>query len=335
MVSRISDSIFQGLPVDELVVEDAYNILSSETRNSVYDTVKGIYSDSVKGLISNKNSVRELSSILLDAKAGYIDKREMMERALGAMGSSLPSLVGQLGGTLKNKLESLTSGFISDTAEKTMALLHKGSELLVKATEYANLDGLVGMVQELTGDFELISLIDIEAESAVLAAFMDQLVEYGIPELIDDVIAMARTDEVRDNAMAWVSTRAIYGSDMDLVFKSVNTVGVTRFLRENPNGINDILNAYYLPDNIMPSQMADQRVKLLTVLHAINPNWYQARRANTWVPNLDAFSVASPDAKTLLLMEDPLRTYVMAGQEYQARPARDIIKDLYPNAYIS
>ncbi len=55
-MGRLADSIFQGRPSDKLLVKDTYEITNQEERNSVFDTVKGIYSDAIGGLRTNTRS---------------------------------------------------------------------------------------------------------------------------------------------------------------------------------------------------------------------------------------------------------------------------------------
>lgn len=334
-MKRLADSIFQGRSSDVLVVEDAYKIASSENRNTLYDSVKGIYSDSVKSLSTNSSSITDLVRLIADAKSGYVDKPEMMTRALGLMGSSLPSLLGQLGGSLKNTLTETFGEFVGDGADMAVSIFHDGAEILTHVTDVTGAGDLVNMVKEMTGSLELGNLINIEAESAILSGMMSSLMDNGIPELIDDVIDIASCDGVRDNAMIWVSGAAILDSNMGLITKVIDTVGVPKFLSENPNGVNDILQSYDIGADTLLATYSTKRTELLGVLDSIDVNWDKVSRNGELVPNLGAYAGMSDSAKKLLTMGEPHLTNALVAEHFEASTPKMVINTLYPNAYIA
>jgi len=335
MSRRLSDSIFQGRSTDAMVVDDAYQISTGETRNSVYDSAKSVFSDAIKGLGTNKNSVNELTRLIMDARNGTVDKQDMFTRALGAMGTSLPGLLGTMGGALKNQLAGVAGTMIGPDAQKAVEVLYNNIPLLVSTTNVKDTADLISLVQELTGNSELASLINVEAESAVIAGIAGALMDYGIGDLVDDVVNMSRSDTVKMNALSYLSSQSVAGADLDTINKILDQLGLVKFLENNPNAVKDILSAYYLGTDDTPDTYPAKRDKLITTLARIDAHWYQRLRGGNYVLALDAFTVASTDAKKLLTLDDPWRTYLLAGTGRTAQAPADVIKALYPNAYIS
>lgn len=335
MTRRLSDSIFQGRGTDGMVVDDAYQISTGETRNSVYESAKGIFSDAIKGLQTNKQSIGELTRLVLDSKNGTVNKGEMFSRALGALGTSLPGLLGTLGGTLKNKIGGAAGELIGPDAQKAVEVLYNNVPTLLSTTNVKDSEDLISLIQELTGNSELAGLINIEAESAVIAGIAGTLLDYDIPNLLDDVLDMSRSDTVRYNAMAYISTRAVAGADLDTVNKIIDTIGLSMFLENNPNAIKDIVGSFYLGSEETPDQWPAKRDKMITLLNRIDAHWFEYNRNGEWVINLQTFSWSSGDTKKLFLLDLPWRTYQLASTGWQAQNVSAVEKELYPNAWIT
>jgi len=334
MPGALANTIFQGNSRDAMIVEDAYKISTNETRNSVFEASKGIYKDAVKGMYANKGSVRELASILQAAKNGNVDKVDMLGRTLGAFGSSLPSLLGTLGGTLKNKLESVAGDYISDDAKKFISVLYNNASTLISVADVNDAQSLLEFVSELTGNSELAQFVNLEAESALIAGLANELMSFGIPELVDEAIQQARDERVRANAWAYISTTAVNGSDLAMIDKIINEIGLTKFLENNPDAINSILAGFFFGTNDTVDKYPAKFTELTTLLTKINAHWSEYLRGGVYVANLGPYISASVDAKTLFYLYEPHKTRTMAAKGKQPRGVVDVIKGMYPDAYI-
>lgn len=334
MVGRLASTVFQNNAKSAMVVEDAYNISTGETRNSVFDSVKGIYSDSVKGLYANKGSIRELASIITQAKAGTLTKADMLERALGAMGSSLPSLLGQLGGSLFNGISGAAASILGEGASQTISVLYKNAEILIKAANITDAQDSAEFLAALTGNDDLMRIVNVQAESAVFGGILNSLMQFGIPELIDDAVDQAQSETVKRNALAYLSTSAVNGSDLAIINKVIDRIGIIAFLEQNPDAINRTLASFFFGSKDTIETWPAKRLELLTLLNRIDSHWSDYLRNGTYIKNLEPFSVMSADAKTLMMMADPERTLTMAAAQYQVRNVADVIHELYPNAYL-
>jgi len=330
MASRLASTVFQGSAKDAMVVEDAYKVSTAETRNSLFDSAKGIYGDAVSGLYANKGSIRELAAVVLAAKAGTISKADMLERSLSALGSSLPSLLGQLGGTLKNTI----AGFLPDGVGDTMGVVYNNAQLILSVANISNAQDSAEFLAELTGNSDLLKVVNIGAESAIFGGILKELMSFGIPELMDDVIDQIQNETVKANALAYLSTSAVNGSDLVMTNKIIDVIGLTAFLEQNPDAINRTLSSFFFGTLDTVDTYPAKRIELLALLTRIDAHWSESLRNGAYIKNLEPFTVCSPDAKTLMLMAAPERTLTLAAAKYPRNNINSIIKGLYPDAYI-
>lgn len=338
--TALARTIFEGKSTDSMAVQDAHAVTNGSAVNSLYDSMKGIYGNVVKGLYANKGSVRELATLIMDAKAGNVDKAAMFERALGALGTSLPSLLGQMGATMKDKLGSAAGTLIGPDAQKAVAVLYNNADLLIRTAEVDDLGDLVSLVGDLTGNSDLAGLVNIEAEAAVIAGIAKELMAFGIPELVDDVIQQARNEAAAKAAYQYLIDPAVQGSNLSMIGKIIDSIGLTMFLENNPNAITSILGTYYFGTDVDVSQYQAKRDELVNLLVRIDANWNKILRNGVYVDYLAPYMAASKDAQALLcytaVADAPSRDRILtaAGRKTQAQAVSEVIKTLYPTAYI-
>jgi hypothetical protein len=339
MSSTLASTVFQGNSKNAMIVEDAYKLSNVENKNSIYDTGKGIFADAITGMKNNTGSVRDLAQLVMQSKTGTVDKTDMLNRALSAMGSSLPSLLGQLGGSLLTQVQSAAGTLIGDDAAKGVGILYKNAELLVGVADANSTEDLIKFINALAGNDELAKFVNIEAESAVIGAAASMLLKYDIPELVDDVIAQSQSDAVKQNAYAYLSSEAVKGSNLALISKSIDMIGLAAFIQNNPDAINQILGSFFLGTADTVDTYPAKRAELFALLVKINPYWDQVLVNGTYMQSLSPYIASSADAKKLFLYEEngSLSHYgimTLASKGFQPRDVTGVIKDLYPNAYI-
>lgn len=334
-MGRLSSTVFQTNGRNTMLVQDAYGISNTETKNTVFDSLKGVYSDGLSGLVTNTSSVKQLTQLILAARTGTVDKAEMFERALGAMGSSLPALLGSIGGALKNQISSVAGTLIGPDAEKAVNVIYGSLGKLVKVSNVGDIDGLAELVNELTGNSELMKVINIEAEAAVLGGITQQLLRYGIPDLVDEVMAQSASEEAIKKAYQFVSTDSIVGTDLATVNKILDKIGLAAYIEANPNPINNLLSGFYFSSTDTVDVYPAKRALLLSTLARIDPHWEESARGGTYVKNLNAFGIASTDARKLLMLGDPEKMLCMISQSFLAANCNTVIKSIYPNAYVT
>lgn len=333
--SRLSSTIFQGDPSKAVLVQDAYKVANQESRNSMYDSVKGIYADAVDGLYTNKRSPKQLAQIVAAAQKGNINRMEMIERALGVMGTSLGSIFGSVTGVLKNKIGDAAGALIGENAKKNVQVMFDKVPLIISAVDVKDASSLFEFIGELTGDSELAKVIDIEAESAILAGIVGTLASYGVPDLIDYVIEEAQSEAARRNAWQYYSTEAVYGSDLAGINKVIDKIGLVAFLEANPDAINMILSQFFFGTKDTVDTWPVKRVELINTLVRINPQWSMYNRNGVYIPNLEPFQIASDNAKSLFYLAEPERKYSLASINFPKKPPGTIIQEMYPEAWVT
>lgn len=331
---RLSNSMFQGRPSDKLLVKDTYEVTTGETRNSVFETSKGIYSDAIDGLKGNTSSPRELTELILGAKAGNLTKSEMLEKALSAMGSTLPSLIGQVGGTLQNVLgDTLRDAGFGEVADLGK-VLYGAAPLFVKGADVNDTDGLIRIVGELTGQSELMQFFNLGAEAGILSGIAKQLVRYGIGDLVDDLAEMAHDESVKEAIFRGIIENAINTSDLKSVNKAIDKLGADGLLSERPNAIAEILAGYKFPEDFDMRNALAERAYLITTLSRISIYWTTKLRNGTPIPDYKNWVALGSDAKTLMLMAEPERTMAISCGGIRQNTVGGVQAELYPAGYI-
>jgi hypothetical protein len=333
-MSRLSNSLFQGRPSDKLLVKDTYEVTTGETRNSVFDTAKGIFSDAIGGLKSNTSSPRDLAELVVAAKQGSMTKMELVDRALSAMGSSLPSLLGQAGGTLQNILgETLKDAGFGEVADLGK-ILYAGAPIFVKGGDVDDTDSLIKFVGAITGNAELAQFFNLGAEAGILSGIASQLVRYGIGDLVDDIAEMAHDESVKNAIFAAIIENAINTSDLKSVNKAIDKLGADGVLAERPNAIAEILAGYRFPEDFDMRNAATERAYLIATLTRISAYWTTKLRNGVPVPHYGNWVALGSDAKTLMLMAEPERTYAISCYGVRPMTVGAVQAELYPNGYV-
>lgn len=331
---RLSNSLFQGRPSDKLLVKDTYEVTNGETRNSVFETTKGIYSDAIDGLKGNTSSPRELTELVLGAKAGNLTKMEMVDKALSAMGTTLPSLIGQVGGTLQNILgDTLTEAGFGEVADLGK-LLYGAAPLFIKGADVNDVDGLIRVVGELTGKSELMEFFNLGAEAGILSGIAKQLVRYGVGDLVDDVAEMAHDESVKNAIFASIIENAIVTSDLNSINKSLDKLGADGLLAERPLAIAEILASYKFPEDFDMRNAEAERAKLIATLVRISPYWSTKLRNGVPIPDYKNWVALGSDAKTLMMMADPERTMAISCGGIRQNTVGGVQAELYPAGYV-
>jgi hypothetical protein len=335
MASRLAGTVFQTNGREAMLAQDAYGISNQQTKNTVFDSLKGVYSEGISGLQTNPSSIKQLTQLILSSKNGNVDKADMLDRALSAMGSSLPALIGSIAGGVKNQLAGAAGTLIGPGAEKAVNVVYGNLGKIVKVATVNDLSGLADVLNELTGNSELMKVINIEAEAAVLGGLMGMLIQYDIPGLLDDVANMAGSSESLKLAYQYVSTDSIVGTDLATINRVIDKIGLAAYLEVNPNPINTILSGFYFGTGDTVDTYPTKRALLISTLNRIDPHWEEYNRNGVYVKNLSAFSVASTDAKTLLNLAEPESILSMIAPSFLASSVSQVIKALYPDAYVT
>lgn len=332
MTRRLSSTIFQGDSSQQVLVEDAYGIANNETRNSMYESVKGVFADSVDGIQSNKSSPRQIANIIQAARRGTADKMDLIDRALGVMGTSLPGLLGTVGGTLKNIIGDAAESVIGPGAKKNIDVLFDGIPTMISVIDVDNTQSLFEFIAELTGNSELARIVNIEAEASIIGALASSVMEYGIPDLMDDIIETSRSEAAQRKAWEYISTDAVYGADLAAINHVIDKIGLTAFLENNPNAIDMILGSFFFGTNDTVDTWPAKRVELITTLARINATWDKYNRNGVLIPNLQPFQVASDDAKKLFQLQEPELTYCLTAVNFPPSTPFDVMSKMYPGA---
>lgn len=327
--SNVAKAIWQGAGTDKQVARDTYTDNSSATQNSLYESVKGVYSSGVKTIQNNPNSIRDLVALTQAAQKGTTDKFSLLKRGLSALGSSVPGVIGSISTTLQDKIA--TTFGLSDQTRQAMQMTINQVSKVVTSSNPTNLTDLASLLNGITGNSKYAKALNLEAEAALFSTVLDTALTYGLTNIVDDVITQASDKYVSASALKFVSSSVISGSDLTTINKIIDEIGVEQFLVNNPDAIKDIISSYRFSSDTTVASYAAKLSELTTTLARINTNWYQYQRNGVWVPNLTVMSEASSNALTLFYLNETYRTMALTAPAYPVAEVSTIQAMLYPN----
>ena len=334
MANDLTGTIFQSASTDRILVADPTTVKEDSVLSTASDSMKGIFKDVMGTIRPVLGAAKRMAGLIDEVRSLKDDKQALFNKALGLMGTSFPAVVGQLTESVLSKVQGPTLDLITNSAEMAIDVVKTGGEVY---RHFSNMPldaaNVFQMCNDLVGDDRLVGFINIEAETAVVAGLLNSVVETGLPELIDDVLTLTDSDEVKREAMGWLSTKAVQYGDLDLVNKTLGVADAALVKLNNPNFADDFVAAYKHGDYSIDTWV--ERANLLkTTLGKVEPDWRLTRWDGT---RLDGYMDGSDDFNELM-METNLfdRTMVMTGKVYDkflAEPV-DIIKNQFPSVFI-
>ena len=141
--------------------------------------------------------------------------------------------------------------------------------------------------------------------------------------------------EAIKRAYQFVSTDSIVGTDLATINRVLDKIGLAAYLEVNPTPIKNILSSYFFGSEDTIDVWPAKRALMISTLNRIDPHWQEYNRNGVWVKNLAPFTWASTDSKKLLALEEPEASLVMMGPHFLTTSAGQVIKQIYPDAYIA
>lgn len=344
-----TNTIFSGSGDDKLVTPDVYSMSGVERLNHVFQSAKAGASKIGTNILANQNLLADLADIVVSGPGQY-SRQEMINRLTWVLGPAAREVVGGLGGTMADTLFA-TLGVPPDKAKAFKVTLGSEAERIIYYNNYDDPQQAIGILQRVLGDGALASMLDLEAEAALLTTAINASMEVGLYEALDEI---KRVDSI--STYAW--ERALWDSTPSII-QSANLDAIERLLAEQsgknvlgkvPTAIATILQNYRLPDGITASGRPAERLKLVTVLTLIDPVWDRYDRTKgvvepsededvpendpTVCVRFDVFSGIGESAAGLL-QEIPLyQPAILLANRFQPMSLQQAAKELYPQLAI-
>jgi len=323
-MSRFASSSFTGAPTDELAAVDVYGKVNNETRNAFQSTISAFGQSLEESLGRATSALGEIRDTL---NKGVYDP----ERAKSRLNDVLKSARGQVG-KLSETLQSDILGTLGVPLENTEQLRAKinGVVETIEAGDASSASGVVSLLKDITGKNDLVTLIDQEANVSVIQAALSEVSRWGIPGLVDEVLANS-SDEVATQAVQR-SIRQLNASDIDTIEVLLARVGPSVLTAIKPDFPVQVLRSYRFPKGTTPGDYSERLSQLVDVMDQLMPTWFTTHRGTTDqdVMNLAVINQASDDARLLFISSEPYRTPALIADNYPETSAKALLKRMYP-----
>lgn len=229
----------------------------------------------------------------------------------------------------------------------TINMIIKGKEYFANA-DFSSTNGIFKVIENLTGNKALSSLLDLKTELALMNVITKSLMVFDAPDLFSKVGEWFRTDVLNPpsgNATSYDAEteyyldnlqNAIDESSITYMEGLLTRVGASKVLDRNRNFVQDFLANYLLRYDQEPS--AALGIRLNNVMTQIDPNWAKAQLINgkgDYVSDLKPFKLMSNDACRLFMLANLYVTELTIADYYQIKPMTEYMKSLYPLANLS
>ena len=353
----VKPTVFSTGPKDDVAVVDVYKETEATPLNKVVDAVKSSAADVLAAAGQTVTLTNLLEKGTEAIIAGRFDKdtalRELNE-ATGGMLSTINNLKGMKTELVEQMLRGV--GFNDDVlaitkgalgmpggTDPAAAVLDKNPKLkfiydsVTHARQTADLDtarGVADLLNSVAGNSELAKVLDMQSQFAVLGTIVNAASAYNIPDILDTVLDRLEDDEEKTAFLLSNAEQLARNSDIYGLTKALEAAGPQQLLSRYPDIITTILENYQNPQGVKKPTLT-QTNALLSLLSGINPNWFQYRRNNNWISNLEIYQVISRAAKDTLMLSVVHRKPLLFANRYPTVKFRPTVKKLYPFAAIT
>lgn len=332
-MTRIALPVFSGSAIDTGKVIDAYTDVSSDVRNALTPQLSAFgssLSDALGGVLDTVNSV---GSALLGNGIDLNTAKDRIQQALGGSRAGILNLANGLQQSIYSELTGLVGGTnqvkaVTDLYDSIKVITTQG-ERVFKGDDYKQASAIMDFVSDLTGN-SAFQLFDMGAEAAVFKGAIEELGKWGVPELLDDVLA--KTDsQTRKTAIRRAAGSLKRSADIDSVQTLIAQAGASTLIADNPDFPQVFLANYRLKIGTTPDQYAAKLDQLVQVLSAMAPDWFTTQRAGAPIYNYRLIGQASHDARALFVTSSVYRAAALAAPFYsRSQSVQALLRGMYP-----
>ena len=327
MSSSFASAFLDESPLEDLLVKDAYDVQSGDGNTSIQDALANFGKDLASSIRNTPQIASRIADLVSSARSGRLTKAHALLRVAGALGGSDGPLT-KLSASVRNNVMS-TLGVSSENQGRIISAV--GTAVRVsRTTDIRGATEMISVLQEITGNSDIVQLFDMEAEVAVFGGILGEAVRLGLPDAFDAIMDQASDDRVRYQIAYETLPSVVFSSDILTMQKLIARVGAETVRALYPNFVRDFLKAYVLPIEDTVDMYPTRYAELVSLFNLVDPNWDKAPRGEVWVKSLTPFSFISKDAVTVLSSNPTHRLAVTIAQNVDSVDMVTWIKSKYP-----
>lgn len=324
---------------DGSIVDNREPSALSEVGSSLWDSIVcgtlfdgftnnlGIDLTSSSLFLRNTNCTAEDIAGLLALDQGSVtfDRKVLEERAYNALGSSLSSLSEKDQQGIINKLTS-----VSTFEQGKLKFSVGGAETDIANGNYSDASSTMNVLRSISGNDDVGTLLDSQAEFAVLDTMLERSMELGVPGAIDQVDGKIQDDRMATRLYVGRARQAAFNSDLYTLGRIIDLTSPEQVINRNPSIVRDILFNYRLEKGLTDTQRTAKRDELIALLGRLDKQWSTDTRGSLNVLRLNVLGQASPDAKRLLKSVENLEVGILISDQYPSVNAYRTIRNYHP-----
>lgn len=326
-MGNLATSFFQGGADDKLAAIDAYTKAPTGTQSGTKGTGLDLGNSILNAIRSTKFSATDISGIITVKDGAHIDKAAARTKVDGLMKSS--GLYKTFSDTMQQNIANAIGAATGKDGSSYLVTIG-GVAKEVMAGDASDLKGIVGLLNSISGNSELASLLDMTSSFAFFNETIQKMNEWGLTDAFSELIDKIDNEELRKKLMLSNVRSLIVNGDLDNVNKVIDYFGVEQVLSRVSDAIELLITCYAFPEDTTSDKYPSIRDKFIALLGRFKTNWWLTTRNGVSVPNAAMFSSCSDDTKTLFITVDYLRSLVMVGPNYPKVAQLTLATNMYP-----
>lgn len=312
-LSEVGDSLWESIVCGTLFDGFANSLGIDLTSSSLF--------------LRNTNCTAEDIADLLALDQGSVtfDQKVLEERAYNALGSSLSSLSEKDQQGIINRLTS-----VSTFEQGKLKFSVGGAEKDISNANYSDASSTMSVLKSISGNDDVGTLLDSQAEFAVLDTMLERSMELGVPGAIDQVDGKIQDDQMATRLYIGRARQAAFNSDLYTLNRIIELTSPQQVINRNPTLIHDILFNYKLDKGLTDAEKVEKRDELISLLETLDKQWSTDTRDGLNVLRLNVFEESSSDARRLLRSIDDLEAGILISDEYPTMDVYRTIRNYYP-----
>jgi hypothetical protein len=328
MAAPLASTIFSTGPLDKLIVQDVYSVTSPNPINNPSTSTGGGLASLLQAFRSGPSAITSLASLLTQNLLG-------VSLTPASLTARITQAIALFGGSSSQLTPSMQASLLSQpgfsTSQYPQIATTVGTAVsTVPTTDIAGVQSIVGLVNTITGNSSLATVMDVGATTAITAVVMQAAITAKIPGVVQALVSNATNATVIAGALKANAVVAIQQADIATVETIVAVVGAGAIQGLVPNAAIKLLENYSLPTGAQASGYAALYTALLSVLNSVQPGWDTVVRNGVPTPSLAPFVNPSADAITLLNSQGAYATQLILAGLYPSQDLVQAAKSQYP-----
>lgn len=344
MSNSIAKTTFETGPNSKLAAPDIYKESTTEPTNALKTAPTAVPvtgNDKFTPPIKDKSP---LSQLLTQYKDPSNSVKDMVDRFNNVVNNpkELRNVVGKevLGTMLthagfKGNIEDVKGLIGSNPSTKDiLGILGQTNEDLkivvggietVMEGDLSTVTGVAELLQQITGNSDLIKVLDLTGKIAAFTSAIDIAMEFRIPEIIDLLIDDIKDEKEQRRVRLSSCMSAARHSDLDFIIACCNDskIGTHAVISTFPDLVTVILENFKFTNEEEINNHAAS-MKLVNLIFRLKPKWLEYSRNGKKIASVQSMGKISDNAVTALSLDE--RTLIAANIA-KAFPPTDSIKE--------